>query len=68
MLTTESLERKRGPAVPYEDGQLGPAPVGQVCVEERPPRNLPADQAGGPVPAGLVAERARLDVGVIVVE
>jgi hypothetical protein len=65
---TEPLERERGLAVPHQDGQLGPVPMCQVGVEERPPRNLPANQARGPVPIGAAAHRSRLDVGVVIIE
>ena len=60
--------RRAAAAVPNQDGHLGPGSVRQVRVEERPPRNLPADQAGGPVPDGPAADRDRLDVGVVIVE
>jgi hypothetical protein len=42
--------------------------MGEVRVEERSPRNLPADQASGPLCAELGAYRGRLDIGVVVVE
>ena len=68
VLATVPLEPAHALAVPYQDGQLGPGSMGKVRFEERPTRNLPTDQAGGPVPAGPAPDRGQLDVGVVIVE